>query len=97
MLPPVPLTAVSPKSGVAFPIGMTTSLRGALRTAPARDGKGRDVLYARIFDAREPGERVTWLRRYAFEGGRWVEHTRMVPGWRELGGLESLPPAGEFP
>jgi hypothetical protein len=90
------LTAVSPGGKVDLPIGMNTSLYGATRTAPARHGKGRDVLYARVHDW-TGGETVTTLTRWAFEGGRWVQHQRDVPGRREFEGPESLPPASAFP
>jgi hypothetical protein len=40
---------------------------------------------------------TTLLTRYAFEGGRWVQHERSVSGWNELEGPERLPPAVEFP
>lgn len=91
------LRAATVGSHYDFPIGMVTSLRGAHRTAPARRGKGKDVLYARVHDSPGGDGSVTFFTRYAFEGGRWVEHERQVPGWRELDGDERFPAASEFP
>jgi len=56
------------------------------------------VLYARVHEGKEPGSAVTWLTRYAFEGGRWVEHQRQVPVGSEFDGEQhALPAPGEFP
>ena len=64
------------------------SPKNAWKLAPARSGHGLDVLATSTYpdlDAHEAFPRdaspgfVTSIRRYAYEGGRWHVHERVVP------------------
>jgi hypothetical protein len=78
-------------------IRLRTGAYDDVRVLPARSGPGKEIFYLKSHLSDGPGSLNGWstlLARFVFEGGRWVEHDKEVPGTPYEG---KLPARSEFP
>jgi hypothetical protein len=82
------LEATDSATGKTARIAVMHSLKTVWKTAPARDGHGREILEARCRpDARTKTGDVEFVLsyyRYAFDGTRWIRRVRETKGFSEF-------------